>query len=217
MITITWRISGTFIIPFMLVKILDPPGRSASELRGRAGIFDVTRLAPCWRIEGGQFGGEMSQMARIMGLSVGCPDSKTRLVWAWTWTDKATLCKCWKYPIMHKRFNLEVLAKYCQRSRSFDATAAFLDPSQPYSCPRCLHAMSVWRVLDRYGHLPSCKRFAKLSELEKFRGPNLLHYKTIQEIELQRELEDLSDWSLVLPCWKGELAHYSTYIYIIYM
>eukprot|EP00933_Yihiella_yeosuensis_P020043 TRINITY_DN16169_c0_g1_i1.p1 TRINITY_DN16169_c0_g1~~TRINITY_DN16169_c0_g1_i1.p1 ORF type:complete len:969 (-),score=224.83 TRINITY_DN16169_c0_g1_i1:109-2913(-) len=36
----------------------------------------------------------------------------------------------------------------------------------------CLHAMSVWRVLDRY-------------------GPNLLHYKTIQEIELQRELEDL--------------------------
>jgi len=36
----------------------------------------------------------------------------------------------------------------------------------------CLHAMSVWRVLDRY-------------------GPNLLHYKTIQEIELQRELEEL--------------------------
>jgi len=36
----------------------------------------------------------------------------------------------------------------------------------------CLHAMSVWRVLDRY-------------------GPNLLHYKTIQEIELQRELEDI--------------------------
>eukprot|EP00747_Dinoflagellata_sp_TGD_P009387 gnl/TRDRNA2_/TRDRNA2_118916_c0_seq1.p1 gnl/TRDRNA2_/TRDRNA2_118916_c0~~gnl/TRDRNA2_/TRDRNA2_118916_c0_seq1.p1 ORF type:complete len:1382 (-),score=311.68 gnl/TRDRNA2_/TRDRNA2_118916_c0_seq1:277-4380(-) len=35
----------------------------------------------------------------------------------------------------------------------------------------CLHAMSVWRVLDRY-------------------GPNLLHYKTIQEIEIQRELED---------------------------
>jgi len=35
----------------------------------------------------------------------------------------------------------------------------------------CLHAMSVWRVLDRY-------------------GPNLLHYKTIQEIELQREIED---------------------------
>eukprot|EP00928_Gymnodinium_smaydae_P005207 TRINITY_DN11788_c0_g2_i1.p1 TRINITY_DN11788_c0_g2~~TRINITY_DN11788_c0_g2_i1.p1 ORF type:complete len:2215 (+),score=596.05 TRINITY_DN11788_c0_g2_i1:126-6770(+) len=36
----------------------------------------------------------------------------------------------------------------------------------------CLHAMSVWRVLDRF-------------------GPNLLHYKTIQEIEVQRELEDL--------------------------
>eukprot|EP00929_Paragymnodinium_shiwhaense_P042449 TRINITY_DN21966_c0_g1_i6.p1 TRINITY_DN21966_c0_g1~~TRINITY_DN21966_c0_g1_i6.p1 ORF type:complete len:2120 (-),score=532.50 TRINITY_DN21966_c0_g1_i6:240-6599(-) len=36
----------------------------------------------------------------------------------------------------------------------------------------CIHAMSVWRVLDRY-------------------GPNLLHYKTIQEIEVQRELEDL--------------------------
>lgn len=36
----------------------------------------------------------------------------------------------------------------------------------------CLHAMSVWRVLDRY-------------------GPNLLHYKTIQEIEQQRELEEL--------------------------
>jgi len=36
----------------------------------------------------------------------------------------------------------------------------------------CLHSMSVWRVLDRY-------------------GPNLLHYKTIQEIEVQRELEDL--------------------------
>jgi hypothetical protein len=36
----------------------------------------------------------------------------------------------------------------------------------------CLHAMSVWRVLNRY-------------------GPNLLHYKTIQEIELQRELEDM--------------------------
>ncbi|CAE7940634.1 unnamed protein product, partial [Symbiodinium sp. KB8] len=35
----------------------------------------------------------------------------------------------------------------------------------------CLHAMSVWRVLDRY-------------------GPNLLHYKTIQEIELQREIEE---------------------------
>lgn len=36
----------------------------------------------------------------------------------------------------------------------------------------CLHTMSVWRVLDRY-------------------GPNLLHYKTIQEIEVQRELEEL--------------------------
>merc|ERR550532_2684917 len=36
----------------------------------------------------------------------------------------------------------------------------------------CLHTMSVWRVLDRY-------------------GPNLLHYKTIQDIEVQRELEDL--------------------------
>jgi len=36
----------------------------------------------------------------------------------------------------------------------------------------CLHTMSVWRVLERY-------------------GPNLLHYTTIQEIELQRELEEL--------------------------
>eukprot|EP00927_Polykrikos_kofoidii_P042349 TRINITY_DN36231_c0_g1_i1.p1 TRINITY_DN36231_c0_g1~~TRINITY_DN36231_c0_g1_i1.p1 ORF type:complete len:1967 (-),score=360.22 TRINITY_DN36231_c0_g1_i1:270-5858(-) len=36
----------------------------------------------------------------------------------------------------------------------------------------CLHAMSVWHVLDRY-------------------GPNLLHYKTIQEIEVQRELEEM--------------------------
>lgn len=36
----------------------------------------------------------------------------------------------------------------------------------------CLHSMSVWRVLDRY-------------------GANLLHYKSVQEIELQKELEEM--------------------------
>ncbi|CAE8650071.1 unnamed protein product, partial [Polarella glacialis] len=52
----------------------------------------------------------------------------------------------------------------------------------------CLHSMSVWRVLDRY-------------------GPNLLHYKTIQEIELQRELEDLvKQISAQLVRGKGGLA-----------
>lgn len=52
----------------------------------------------------------------------------------------------------------------------------------------CLHAMSVWRVLDRY-------------------GPNLLHYKTIQEIELQRELEDSAKQiSSALVRGKGGLA-----------
>ncbi|CAK9036364.1 unnamed protein product, partial [Durusdinium trenchii] len=52
----------------------------------------------------------------------------------------------------------------------------------------CLHAMSVWRVLDRY-------------------GPNLLHYKTIQEIELQRELEDAAKQiSASLVRGKGGLA-----------
>eukprot|EP00931_Biecheleriopsis_adriatica_P123962 TRINITY_DN9902_c0_g3_i1.p1 TRINITY_DN9902_c0_g3~~TRINITY_DN9902_c0_g3_i1.p1 ORF type:complete len:2101 (+),score=503.62 TRINITY_DN9902_c0_g3_i1:31-6333(+) len=52
----------------------------------------------------------------------------------------------------------------------------------------CLHAMSVWRVLDRY-------------------GPNLLHYKTIQEIEVQRELEELvKQVSAHLVRGKGGLA-----------
>lgn len=52
----------------------------------------------------------------------------------------------------------------------------------------CLHAMSVWRVLDRY-------------------GPNLLHYKTIQEIELQRELEESAKQiSAALVRGKGGLA-----------
>ncbi|CAJ1388673.1 unnamed protein product [Effrenium voratum] len=52
----------------------------------------------------------------------------------------------------------------------------------------CLHAMSVWRVLDRY-------------------GPNLLHYKTIQEIEMQRELEESAKQiSAQLVRGKGGLA-----------
>ena len=54
--------------------------------------------------------------------------------------------------------------------------------------------------VDVTGH-PSFKARAGPGTTLSNGGPNLLHYKTIQEIELQRELEDLLGRSC---CWKRD-------------